>query len=161
MPSFRKIGEWERVGRLVRDMGPNMALARKRSLMRFGLKAEKIAKEHISSQDLGWAPLSPRYLFKKVSAGHSHLILIATSSYFQSITSWVETDTALIGVKKGVLAADGRNSQGDIAFDLEFGVPEMNLPARPLWKPTFDETLRWHYEKNTPTMHLADILSKY
>lgn len=161
MASFRRIGEWERIGRLVRDLGPNCIKAQRISLMQFGLKTERIAKEHISAQDLQWAPLSPNYLYRKVRAGHSENIYVMTSTYFQSINSWVEYDTALIGVRRGKLAGDGSSDLGKIARDLEYGNDFTYLPARPLWRPTFAEVMKWHAKFNQPVIHLSKLMSRY
>ena len=161
MSSFKKIGEWERVGRLVNDLGPNIKKSQEMSLMRWGLKAERIAKEHISHQDLGWPALKPATLTRKISAGYSENILIETSMYFQSITSWVSDDTAWCGVQRGVRTKDGNVELGMVASVHEFGSSDGTIPARPLWKPTFMEAMLWHAAKNQPVMHLANLLARY
>lgn len=161
MAAFRKIGEWERVGRLIKDLGPNIKKAQMRSLMRWGLKAEGIAKTHISAQDLDWIPLKPATISKKISAGYSENILVETSSYFQGITSFVDGDMAHAGVRRGVRNREGNVELGMIAAVHEFGSDDGVIPARPLWQPTFAETMHWHMLKNQPIMHLAELLRKY
>lgn len=131
-----------------------MDKARQASLTRWGLKAEQIAVDHMSKQDLGWKALNPQYLAAKIRKGQSELTLIATSSYFQSITSWVSGDTALAGVKRGVLDENGVEV-ANIAKIHEFGAG-----ARPLWQPTFKETMAWHYKENTPAMLFMEQIKK-
>ena len=109
-------------------------------MKRWGLKAERIAKLHISKQDLNWRALKPKYKASKIMAKLSQNILVATSSYFGSITSYVEDETAYAGVKK-----EAKNKEGDVLADIakvhEYGSETMQIPARPLWKPTFEETI--------------------
>jgi hypothetical protein len=131
------------------------------SLARFGLKAEGIAKKHINRQDLGWRPLDPATLAQKIRAGHSENILVATSSYFQSITSWVfGGQTALAGVKRSARNEDGE-LLANIAAVQEFGSESAGIPARPLWKPTYEETMEWHVTNNLPSMYFMAAVSKY
>jgi hypothetical protein len=140
-----------------------MRKAQEMSLKRWGLKAEAVSKGHISKQDLGWVPLAPATLTKKITADpkQSENILIATSTYFQSITSWVTDDTAWAGVRRGVRTKDGEVELGLLAAVHEFGSDDGRIPARPLWKPTFEETTVWHAKNNQPVMHFANLLSKY
>lgn len=156
--SFYKIGKWEQVQMIARVLGKEMEVSQMLSLRRFGLKVEAIAVAHLSSQDLNWVPLKPATLAAKLRRGESEKILIATSSYFQSITSYVIGDTAYAGVKKGI-----RNSKGeiisDIAILLEYGGG--NIPARPLWQPTFKEVMLWHVSNNTPESILVERMKKY
>lgn len=153
MASVRKIGNWNKVRALCDNLDKEMALAKKQCLMRWGLKAEAVAKGHISAQDLGWKPLKAATVSAKVKKGYSENILMMTTSYFQSITSFVKDDTAFAGVKKGSKNREG----GDlisIAAVHEYG--NSKTPARPLWQPTFKETMEWTVKTNNP----ADILMK-
>lgn len=161
MGSFRKIGEWERVAKMVAAIGPNMKKAQELSLRRWGLKAEGTAKKHVSAQDLGWVPLKPATISKKVAAGFSENILVETSTYFQAITSWVDGDMVHAGVRRGVRTKDGEVELGKVAATHEYGSEDGRIPARPLWKPTFDETMIWHQQKNTPLMHFAQLMARY
>lgn len=159
--SFRKVGDWDKVQGLVGNIGKEMIEARDTSLKRFGLKAEKIAVTHISLQDLHWQPLSPKYLAEKIREGYSENILVRTSTYFQSITSWVEKETAYAGVKRDVVDKDGQ-LVADIAKLHEYGSKSGAIPARPLWQPTFDEVLKWHKLENMPEkIFLKNIKSRY
>lgn len=122
-------------------------------MQRIGLQAEKKAVMHLRNQDLNWKPLSERYKKRKTGERSrtrkdggqgkrlkklSDKILIATSSYLQAITSWATKDVAYVGVKRGVKNADGQEI-GNIAKIHEYGSIARNIPARPLWKPVYDE----------------------
>jgi hypothetical protein len=133
------------------------------ALKRWGLKAEGIAKGHISSQDLGWQALKAETISKKVRAGFSENILVQSSDYFQAITSWVDTaeGKAFAGVRRSA-----KNAQGDeigmIARVHEFGSDSGVIPARPLWKPTYDEAMEWFKTSNSrPDRIFAQRIRRY
>lgn len=155
--SFTRIGDWSRASKIFNTLPLIGEQAKLSSLRRWSLKAEALAKGHMSAQDLGWTPLAAKTVIAKMRRGESSLILIATSSYFQSITSWVDGNTAVVGVRRSV-----RNKQGqlidDIARTHEYGSKSRNIPARPLWKPTLDETMKWHEKHNTPELLALEIL---
>jgi hypothetical protein len=119
--------------------------------MRWGLKAEALAKGHMSAQDLGWKPLKPQTIKTKVKKGYSENILMMTTSYFQAITTIVKGDTAFAGVKRGSKHSKGGDLTS-IAAIHEYG--SNSTPARPLWKPVFTEAMAWTTKSNNP----ADIL---
>lgn len=152
--SMRKTGNWTGVSRLMGTLPQTLEEAKQLSLRRWSLKAEQLAKSHMSAQDLGWTPLKSKTVAARLKKGQSQfleddLILIATSSYFQSITSWATNNVALVGVKKGTIGKDGQVIDV-VARVHEFGSETKNIPARPLWQPTLDETMRWHYRNNRP-----------
>ena len=157
---FRKTGDWRKVNMMTRSIQAEMEKSRMLSLKRFGLKVEAVAKMHISNQDLGWAPLNPKYLAQKIKKGLSNNILVATSSYFQSITSYVILDTSYTGVKKHVTEKDG-TFVADIAKLHEYGSDSSGIPARPLWKPTINEVMVWHVSHNSPAKYLVQSLRKF
>lgn len=147
--SMRRTGNWGGIGRLISTLPQELEAAKRLSLRRWSLKAESLAKGHMSAQDLGWTPLKAKTVARKLREGKSELILIATSSYFQAITSWVDNDKALVGVKKGTRGKDGQLLDV-VARTHEFGAPSKNIPARPLWTPTYNETMKWHKANNRP-----------
>jgi hypothetical protein len=158
-----KVGDWSKVGLLVKNLPMELKAAQVTALKHWGLKAEGIAKKHISAQDLSWAALSPAYLAAKVRAGHSENTLVATSSYFQSITSWVDVTKmeSYAGVKKTAKDEDG-NIIADIAATHEFGSVAANIPARPLWQPTFEETMEWFLQSDSrPAIIFSKNIKKY
>jgi len=132
----RKFGPWNKAVIVAKTMKVKMDKASKLYITRMGSKAEGIAKKHMRNQDLGWESLKPSTIAQKARSGLSGNILIATSSYFQSITSFTEGSTAFVGVRRTV-----RNKDGEIIANIakihEFG--GRNIPKRPLWKPTLDE----------------------
>lgn len=152
------MGNWTEVRRFVNRLVPSFEAEQKRTLKRFGLKLEGTVKTHISNQDLNWAPLSEWWLNVKADNNYSFNHFVATSTYFQAITSWVKADTAYIGVKRGTVG-DNEESLGTIAYVLENGYAPNKLPARPLWAPSLKETKEWLSKKeNDPA---ANVLRKW
>lgn len=166
-----KIGDWPAFARLAANLTKELENARILSLRRWGLKAEAIAKTHLSTQDLAgttWAPLSSRHISFKSRKGYSLHTLVMTSTYFQNITTWVDKPqgAVYVGVKVGKVVKTGpsRGQELDrIARVLEYGYGPSNLPPRPLWEPTLNETMTWHVEsRNRPgDLFLQAITLKY
>lgn len=161
--AIQRVGEWERVASLIDNLELEMQKARVQSIKQWVLKAEGLAKKHIRSQDLGWAALKPATISAKIRKGYSENVLVATSSYFQSITSWVDisTMTGYAGVKKTAKGPNGEEI-ADIAATHEFGSIAGGIPARPLWQPVFKETMEW-YEKSAsrPAIIFMNNIKKY
>lgn len=158
---MKKIGDWRKVTLLTGALKNEMMAARKLSLKRWSSKARSIAITHITKQDLNWEALNVNYKEQKAKKGLSTQIYVATSSYKQSINAWDNGVTAFAGVKKSVRRADGTTFE-EIARVLEYGNKSKTLPARPLWRPTFKETMAWYYKSNeTPQMILRQRLKKY
>lgn len=158
--TVKKIGNWKGAAELIDNLEHECKLAVSTSLKRFSLKAEAIAVKHLRDQDLDWSPLNPAYLRQKIKKGLSPKILIRTSSYMQSITSWVDKDTALIGVKKISRDKDGK-ALWNIAKLHEYGSEGGRIKARPLWKPTLKEAVKWHKKKNMPDKIFLKNIKKY
>lgn len=140
--ALKKTGDWGKIGRLIANIGDVMEESRNEALSAWALKAEALAKGHMSRQDLGWKALDPKTISAKIRKGQSENILIATSDYFQAITSWHDKEGAYAGVTKEV-----RNSDGDVIADIaalhEYGSESGKLPARPLWQPVYAEAMKW------------------
>ena len=145
---IRKVGNWEAVSAMIRGLEADMLQASHSCLTKWCLKAEATAKLHMSAQDLNWEPLNPDYLQDKIKQGLSENTLIATSDYFQAITSYVSpmsmgsNPTGWAGAKKAILNANGEVI-ADIARTHEWGSVVRGIPARPLWYPTMHETVSW------------------
>src|SRR6478609_1146619 len=156
MGSMKKVGNWNAALALASGLKDNLSKATNKSAAMFGLIAERIAKDHIANQDLGWEPLSEAYLDRKIAEGHSEFTLVRTSTYMQSITSWHEDflPKSLIGyagVKRGVFekSEDGEQVEvANLAKIHEYGTD--NIPARPLWGPTLKEALEEWSRSWTP-----------
>lgn len=159
MAEIYKIGDWDIIGLLTANLRKELDRAAKTSVRRLGIKAEAIAKLHIQNQDLPWEPLNPAYKASKARRGLSENMLMATTSYFQAITSWHEGLRSLAGVKR---TAQGQNGEdlGVIARTLEYGSEAKNIKSRPLWQPTLVETAKWHEKNNQAAFIFKDNIRK-
>jgi hypothetical protein len=159
---LRKTGDWDKVAFLVKNLDREMRATAVMTLKRWALKTESIAKDHMSKQDLNWEELDPKTVARKVRKGYSENILIETSTYFQTITSWVD-EGALVGyagVKKKALSEDGEEL-ADIAELHEFGSKSGHIPARPLWSPSMAESRKWYAASKIPETIMKQRIRKY
>ena len=139
---FVKFGDWDTALRVSNNMSTVVKSSLVETMGKVTVKAERMAVKHISDQDLHWKKLSDSYLKRKKKKGLSEKTLIATSTYFQSITSKVEGFNGYTGVFKQV-----KNKEGDelanIAMVLEYGSIKRNIPPRRLWSVVFSDTYKW------------------
>lgn len=105
-------------------------------LAQLAARAEAMAVKHLRDQDLRWKKLSKKYMDRKARQGLSTKILIATSTYFQSITSQVKGDSSFAGVFRKKKEKSGQ-FVADIAKVHEYGSIKRNIPPRPLWQPVY------------------------
>lgn len=156
---IKKVGDWNKAHALTKALASIMQESAQQSLMKVGLYAEGAAKKHISNQDLPWRPLSPRTLADKRRRGRSEKIYIDSSTYFQSITSWVVRGKAYAGVKRTATYGGGMLVQ-DIARNMEFGTSR--IPARPLWAPVLAEAkIYWKQHANPARMALDTLKRRF
>jgi hypothetical protein len=135
-----KTGQWGMVGRVVQNLGMTMKQSSEIAMAKTALYAERKAVMHMKSQDLPWQGLKQSTLDAKANAGQSSKILMATSDYFQSITSFSNHSIAFAGVKRDAVNGDG-DDLTSIAAVHEFG--NSDIPERPLWRPVARETAVW------------------
>jgi hypothetical protein len=111
--------------------------------------AEDLKKKvlgHLMNQDLGWMPLTERYLKQKAIAAADTRILLAWNQYYHCIELWHQNaeNTVYVGVKKGKYTYsvwDNKRSKIDIARIAaihEFSKGR-RIPRRPLWNPSIQE----------------------
>lgn len=161
MIQITKIGNWSKTLRIIRNLQGDIRAAGIQSLYNFAKKAESIAVGHIANQDLGWKPLAPYTVAKKLRHGMSDLTLIESSTYYQAITSWVTKESAYVGIKRNTTEPDGTPTYS-VAKLQEYGDTGKKIPTRPLWKPTLDEAIAWQRANNNPaTIFIANLRAKY
>lgn len=135
---FRLYGDWDKAQKFLGNLPRIMDEVAHRVAVKTGLMGEAIAKRYLGGQSLNWTPLAEKSLKAKKRKGHSDAILIATSSYFQAITTWNDKDGAYVGVKRTAKNRDGEVI-ANIAAVHEYGSLVRGIPARPLWQPTLDQ----------------------
>lgn len=144
MSSFQRYGDWDVTLSMAQHLHDDVTDANKVVLKNIALMAESIAVKHIRNQDLRWAPLSPRYAAWKKKNRRSYKIYISTSDFMQSVTSQVNSfgTQSVAGVFKKSRNRDGQVI-ADIGKMLEWGSIKKGIPARPLWRPTYEEVRRY------------------
>lgn len=114
------------------------------------LKLLEIIHDHLDDQDLGWVPLKPEYLEYKIRHDLNPKIWQATGELRSLIQIYPVGNPAdrrnagkyRVGIPKNIKHAGGTPAW-IIAAALEFGVPDHNLPARPLFRPSQVELRHW------------------
>ena len=133
-------GPWKELEDDLRGIGARLTANLQLTTAQNAEIVRKSLVKHIQNQDLHWAKLNPRYLESKRRRRLSTAILIATSEFMQSITTQMSSDklSAFVGVLRNTRRKDGE--PGVLIAELhEFGSKARNIPARPLFRPTFAE----------------------
>lgn len=83
-----------------------------------------------------YIPLSEAYLSEKAKKGRKLGFWVSSRFLIEHLTWWLEGNTYMIGFKPGIMHPDSNTDLTEIALSLEFGVPAIKLPKRPLFLPT-------------------------
>ena len=133
---------------LLANLDQQLRDALHKCMKRISVTVEARARGHIQSQDLTWEPLSAAWTKYKQKQGYSSATYIMTSSYMQSIT-WQYHEAefkAEIGIMRSAIHVDPETGKivnlWQIADALEYGYDPKHIPARPLWRPTYEESKR-------------------
>ena len=143
-PQVELFGDWAKTRKLIKLL-PALILAGSVSGQQSAaIELKRIVKRNIRNNgaSLGWAPLADSYKKKKTVAGYpANRIYYASGSYYRSIKIWTKDGRVYIGIKAGAksLSSKKKLTIGKIARILEYGSMRMNIPARPLWVPSFKE----------------------
>jgi phage gpG-like protein len=144
---FKKFGQWEMVGGFLGNLAERIDGALKKATHLNAMRVQRRLVLHLQNQDLvpeTWPHLNPAYKAKKVKEGFSDNVLIRTSSLLNSISmqsAVVKTQgglSAWVGVNRTARNKDGE-SLVNIAAVHEFGSLKANIPARPLFRTTYQE----------------------
>lgn len=132
--ALKKFGDWDLVTNLANGMSQDVMVANKIVLAQLGSRAEAMAVKFMREQNLNWKPLSKKYLAYKQRVGLSTKIYIATSQYFQAVTSTVNSSgtSSFAGVLRKQKSKDGQYIS-DIAKVLEYGSIKRGIPPRRFW----------------------------
>lgn len=136
------VGDWDRVARLLNDTPMIIDIGSKLGQESAANKILKIVKHHIRTNggELGWPSLSMKYQESKASKGFDPgRMLYMTGTYYWSIKKWNNRGNIYVGVKSGTKHPDSKLTVSEIANILEHGSNARNIPARPLWAPSFKQ----------------------
>lgn len=140
--TIKKFGDWEKVDKLLHNFDATVLAGFKAGQYSAAKKLKKAVKRNIRENggSLGWQPLSYKYQEYKMELGFDpDRILYLTGTYYWNINIWSNGLTYYVGVKKGLRNhfTGGNITVGQIANILEHGSATKNIPARPLWFPTY------------------------
>lgn len=138
-------GDWAKAIRTFQGLSRKIKIASLEAQTKVCEAVVKKVKAHLRNQDLGWAPLNPKYLERKSERGLDSRALIAYGNYYHAIGVWKKGNQHLVfaGVKRGIYTRSltGKRSKLDIATIAvihEFSSGK-KIPKRPLWNPTLRE----------------------
>ena len=100
-----------------------------------GLRLERAFVQRIKQGDSSWAPLSSKWAEQK---GHGKQWYY-TGRLEQAIEYEIDGDGVRVGILKHESYPDTGSTVAVVAASLEYGAPTRNIPARPLFRPVFDE----------------------
>ncbi len=146
VPKVELFGDWDKTHRAFVNLPTAIALGSKLGKDAALRQLEKNIKQNIRANggSLGWKELSKRTLANKRDSKYPTSILRMTGLYYRSIMIWSDTITGAtyLGIKPRTYyptkGASGL-TVNQVAKVLENGSPDRNIPARPLWKPTFKQ----------------------
>lgn len=154
-----KAHNMKQVRRFMNGFTDDIRRVNERSAKRVGLKGEREAVLHLTNQDLNWTPNNSTYSDWKLKKGHSDKVLVKTSTYMQSITSFADGGRVWVGVSKDAKSEDGEEMTS-IAAVLEFGSLKRGIPARPLWSVVLRELADWVKRENYFHREIINELKK-
>jgi len=143
-PLVTRIGNWEKVKTMLATLDATVLAGFRAGQLSAAKKLKRAIRRNIRENggSLHWVPLSEKYMEYKEELGFDpNRMLYMTGAYYWNITIWDNGFNYFVGVKKGVHTRNfftgGSITLGQIASILEHGSAARNIPARPLWAPTF------------------------
>ena len=142
------IGNWKEANYMLRTLPVRVTAAVNLATRDFSRKYIRQVKKNIQNQgaSLGWQPLSTNYIDFKTKWADSdpHQIysffgaMLSSMKAFKSGSTWVAGIPANTSNERMSLIRDGNTLTIDeYAAVLEKGTTNGNVPARPLWQPSY------------------------
>lgn len=156
---MQKFGDWDVVIRMARNLPQDVAMANRVSLQQIALMAESLALKFIRDQSLNWKPLSKKYMDRKAREGLSNKIYVATSTMFQNITSYADSQIAFAGVNRKAKYANGE-SVANIAKIMEYGSIGRNIPPRKLWRVVYADVVKFIRKDKTFSKNVVIMVQR-
>ena len=103
-----------------------------------GLRLERAFVQRIKQGDSSWAPLSSKWAEQK---GHGKQWYY-TGRLENAIEYEIDGDGVRVGILKHESYPETGSTVAVVAASLEYGAPTRNIPARPLFRPVFDEQVK-------------------
>ena len=100
-----------------------------------GLRLERAFVQRIKQGDSSWAPLSSKWAEQKGQGKQWYY----TGRLEQAIEYEIDGDGVRVGILKHESYPETGSTIAVVAASLEYGAPTRNIPARPLFRPVFEE----------------------
>lgn len=164
-PTVELSGDWIKAKLLLSSLPSSVKEGSENGRRAAANQLKRIVRRNIrnNGSSLGWVPLSSSYKKKKASKGFSpDRIYYASGTYYNNIKIWEKGDRIYVGLKGRVKSNSSPNrlTIGKIARILEYGSPSRNIPARPLWAPSFKQFGGNKRIKGYMTWHIRNVIKK-
>lgn len=146
-PTIELLGDWDKASRLLsRDLPLAVAIGTEQGRISAAEKIQALLRANIRNngpKGIYWPAYSIKYEEKKSrKGGNIDNKLRWTNTYYNSIKVIRDNKGIHVGIPKNIKSKVNKKNPlpiGRIAVILERGSYAMNIPARPLWAPTFKE----------------------
>lgn len=143
-PRVELFGDWDKAERALINLPNAISVGTNLGRSAALKELERQIKQNIRNNggSIGWQPLAERTLNNKKDSKYPTSILRMTGLYYKSIMQWSDNSTGamFLGLKSRTYYPD-KGASGltvqQVAKVLEYGSSIRNIPARPLWRPTF------------------------
>jgi hypothetical protein len=126
-------GDWGNMARMMNTMPLDIRTSYIKAQTTMAKRLQKIIKEHIMDNDMGWKALNKRTISIK---GHGNP-WYDTGAIYNNISIITKGMKVFVGIPKGSSSYDGKRSLQSIAGAMEYGTGKMT--ARPLFLPSSRE----------------------
>lgn len=141
---FKETGDWETVGKTLKMLQKTFDKVGDEPLKKCGELYLNLLKSKIEGQSLPWTPLSQYYLEYKIKKGLDTRVLIATGDYLsqlkvQEVKGSSKGKQLFVGASPNDIHKPSGLSMEKIAQILEYGRADGKMPARPHFRPSWEE----------------------
>lgn len=154
-------GDWDLARNFLGRMDKLIAQGALAGQISAGEKIRAEVRKNIreNGSSLGWPPLSLLYAEKKTGMGFDpNRLLYATGTYYRSIELSIKPPRVSVRVKPRASHPTSKLTVSQIATILEYGSSARNIPARPLWGPSFKRIGGAQRVRNIIKWHIANKL---
>lgn len=164
-PDVQLFGDWNKVRLFIHLLPELISKGSDKGQESAAKQLYRIVRRHIinNGSSLGWAPLSLDYQFKKAKSGFPPgRMYYASGTYYNNIKVWKKGGNTYVGIKARVKSGSSKQglTLGQIARILEYGSSARNIPARPLWTPSFKDFGGTDRIKGFMTWHIRNEIMR-
>lgn len=137
MKKKSKIYGFDEVSKMLASVEKVSKKETKMYLRTCAVETQKEVRRRIKQQDGKWQPLSQSHLDSKRRQGFPSAIYTMRKDYYKKIQYKVYNKASIVGFFKGVMNSAPKPVEIALyARANEYGSLKINLPERPLWRPS-------------------------